>query len=122
MMEDIIGMWVTPTPYTNYLEDLRDHFDHLGIALYIEDDKLIAKDSANPKFPATYEIELTYEINGVLKVLEYFDQNGDTFLKVELLKENAIFGYDILIVLGVILVIGLISVIFLRKKIIIYKE
>ena len=122
LMEDIIGMWVILSPYTNYIEELRDNFDHPLIILYIEEDALIAKFSGNPEIPSQYEVELTYEINGVLKVLEYFDQNGDTFLKVELLKENAIFGYDILIVLGVFLVIGLISVIFLRKKIIIYKE
>jgi len=122
MMENIIGMWVIPTPYTNYLEDLRDHFDHKGIALYLEDDKLVAKDSGVENVLPTYEVELTYDINGVLKILEYFDQNGETFSKIELLEDNAIFGYDILIVLGVILVIGLISVIFLRKKIIIYKE
>jgi hypothetical protein len=122
LMEDIIGMWVIPTPYINYIEELRDHFDHPLIVLYIEDDTLIAKYSGTPEVPAQYEIEITYDINGVLKILEYFDQNGETFLKIELLEENAIFGYDILIVLGVILVIGLISVIFLRKKIIIYKE
>ncbi|MFX0187854.1 MAG: hypothetical protein ACFE8A_08970 [Candidatus Hodarchaeota archaeon] len=115
LIEEIIEMWLIPIPYTNYLEDFKDEFDHQIIRVYLEDESLIAKISATEEIPATYEVELTYDINGVMEKLEYYDQNGDEFLEIVLQKE-AIPGYDVILIFGIIIICGTISVIIWWKK------
>jgi hypothetical protein len=114
-IEEIIEMWLIPIPYTNYLEDFKDEFDHQIIRVYIEGDSLIAKISATEEIPATYEVELTYDVNGVMEKLEYYDQNGDEILEIVLQKE-AIPGYDVILIYGIIIICGIISVTIWWKK------
>ena len=114
-IEEIIEMWLIPNPYTNYLEDFKDDFDHQIIRVYIEGDSLIAKISATEEIPATYEVELTYDVNGIMEKLEYYDQNGDEFLEIVLQKE-AIPGYDVILIYGIIIICGIISVTIWFKK------
>ena len=114
-IEEIIEMWLIPNPYTNYLEDFKDDFDHQIIRVYIEGDSLIAKISATEEIPATYEVELTYDVNGIMEKLEYYDQNGDEFLEIVLQKE-AIPGYDVILIFGIIIICGIISVTIWFKK------
>jgi hypothetical protein len=114
-IEEIIEMWLIPIPYTNYLEDFKDEFDHQIIRVYIEGDSLIAKISATEEIPATYEVELTYDVNGVMEKLEYYDQNGDEILEIVLQKE-AIPGYDVILIYAIIIICGIISVTIWWKK------
>ncbi|MFX1557223.1 MAG: hypothetical protein ACFFC9_08210 [Promethearchaeota archaeon] len=114
-MEKIADMWLVPTPYTNYIENFRDEFDNPVVRVDIEDDILIAQISATEEIPSTYEIELSYDINGVMEKLDYTDREGDVFLEIVLQKE-AIPGYDVLLIYGLIIICGIISIIIWRKK------
>jgi hypothetical protein len=122
LLEEIIKMWLIPTPYTNYLNDFEEEFSHQVIRVYSDGESLNDKVSATKEIPAAYEIELTYDVNGVMEKLEYFDQNSNNFLEFTLQKEAIIPGYDLFILLGMLSFFGLISIIFLRKKISIKKK
>ena len=122
LMDEIIDMWILPTPFTNYLDNFEEDFEHQVIRVYVEDDSLIAKISATDEIPSTYEVELTYDVNGVMKKLEYFDQTGSNFFELVLQKEAVIPGYDIYLILGILLICGLIGVIAIRKKLLISKK
>jgi len=109
-MDKIANMWLVPTPFTNYIEEFRDEFDHPVIKVDIEDDILIAQISVTEEIPSTYEIELSYDLNGVMEKLVYIDRNDDEFLEIVLQKE-AIPGYDVLLIYGLIIICGIISVV-----------
>ncbi len=111
-LEDIANMWIVPTPYVNYIEEFRDEFDISGIDVSVEDDKLIAKNSIEP-LPAAYEIELSYGDDGLAEKIEYIDENGDTFIKIVLLREE-IPGYNLFLI--ILLFCGVISLIIWRKR------
>ena len=122
LIEEIIEMWVIPTPFTNYLDEFEEFFEHQVISIYVDGDSLTAKISATEEIPATYEVELTYDVNGVMEKLEYYDQTGSNFLELVLKKEAIVPGYDIFIIFGTLLFCGLIGIIFIRKKLQISKK
>ena len=111
-LDTITEMWVVPTPFINYIEDFRDEFDHPAINVYVDDSSLIAKWAVEA---ALYEIELTYGTDGLLEKLEYVDRQGDEFVEIVLQRE-AIPGYDVVLIYGIIIICGIISVIVWRKK------
>ncbi len=115
-LEDIAKMWVVPTPHINYIEEFRDEFDNSIIDVSVEDDKLIAKYAIET---AEYEIEMTYGNDGLAEKIEYINEDGDTFVKIVLLREE-IPGYNIFLI--IILICGVISVIIWRKKLVISKR
>jgi hypothetical protein len=112
VLEDITSMWIVPSPAISYIEDFRDEFDIPNIDVSVEDDKLIAKASIEP-IPAAYEIEITYGNDGLAEKIEYIDDDGDTFIKISLLKET-IPGYNLLLIL--LLICGLTGIIFWIKR------
>lgn len=114
---DIANMWIVPSPYVRYIEEFRDGFDHPIIDVSIEDDKLVAKyiELGRPG----YEIELSYGEDGLAEEIEYLDENGDTFVKIVLIRES-IPGYNLF--LTIILIIGVISIILWKKKLIFTKR
>ncbi|MFX1239170.1 MAG: hypothetical protein ACFE8P_15825 [Promethearchaeota archaeon] len=114
-MEKIANMWLIPTPYTNYIDEFRDEFENPVVKVDVEDDKLIVQISVTEEIPSTYEIELSYDLNGVMEKIVYIDRNGDEFLEIVLQKE-AIPGYDVLLIYGLITICGIISVIIWLKK------
>ena len=122
LIEEIIEMWVIPTPFTNYLDEFEEFFEHQVISIYVDGDSITAKISATEEIPATYEVELTYDVNGVMEKLEYYDQTGSNFLELVLKKEAIVPGYDIFIIFGTLLFCGLIGIIFIRKKLQISKK
>ncbi|MFX1392701.1 MAG: hypothetical protein ACFFAH_03920 [Promethearchaeota archaeon] len=115
-MDKIADMWLVPTPYTNYIEEFKDEFEHPVVRVDIEDDILIAQISASEEIPATYEMELSYDLNGVLEKLKFIDIKGEEFLEIVLQKE-ALPGYDVFLIYGLIIICGIISVIIWQKKI-----
>lgn len=112
VLEDIRSMWIVPSPAISYIEEFRDDFDIPNIDVSVEDDKLIAKAEIEP-IPAAYEIEITYGNDGLAEKIEYIDDDGDTFIKISLLKET-IPGYNILLIL--LLICGVMGIIFWRKR------
>ena len=122
LIDEIIEMWVIPTPFTNFLDEFEEYFEHQVISIYVDGDSLTAKISATEEIPATYEVELTYDVNGVMEKLEYYDQTGSNFLELVLKKEAIVPGYDIFIIFGTLLFCGLIGIIFIRKKLQISKK
>ena len=78
-------------------------------------DDLVAQISANEELPAIYEIELSYDVNGIMEKLQYIDQNSEEFLEIVLQKE-AIPGYDVILIYGLNIICAIISVIVWRKK------
>jgi hypothetical protein len=109
-LEDIAGMWIVPSPYVNYIEEFRDEFDNPIIDVSVEDDKLIAKYAIET---AKYEIEIEYGDDGLAEEIEYLDEDGDTFVKITLIRET-VPGFSVALVL--ILIFGVIGIIIWRKR------
>jgi len=63
-----------------------------------------------------YQIDLTYGDDGVVSKIEYIDVDGEIFVRIILL-EKTIPGYDIIVILGLILLGGVVSIFFLEKEI-----
>lgn len=107
---DIANMWIVPSPYVSYIEEFRDEFDNPIIDVSVEDDKLIAKYAIET---AKYEIEIEYGDDGLAEEIEYIDENGDTFVKIVLIREE-IPGYNLFLI--ILLICGVISLIIWRKR------
>jgi len=107
---DIANMWIVPSPYVSYIEEFRDEFDNPIIDVSVEDDKLIAKYAIET---AKYEIEIEYGDDGLAEEIEYIDENGDTFVKITLIRET-IPGYNLFLI--ILLICGAISLIIWRKR------
>ncbi len=107
---DIANMWIVPSPYVSYIEEFRDEFDNPIIDVSVEDDKLIAKYAIET---AKYEIEIEYGDDGLAEEIEYIDKNGDTFVKITLIRET-IPGYNLFLI--ILLICGVISLIIWRKR------
>jgi len=103
-------MWIVPSPYVSYIEEFRDEFDNPIIDVSVEDDKLIAKYAIET---AKYEIEIEYGDDGLAEEIEYIDENGDTFVKITLIRET-IPGYNLFLI--ILLICGAISLIIWRKR------
>ncbi|MFX1257401.1 MAG: hypothetical protein ACFFAN_06065 [Promethearchaeota archaeon] len=117
-IEDIAEMWIIATPIVNYLEEFRDHFDNPIINVYVDDDGTLEAKYALEHIE--YELKLKYTLDGVAETIEYIDNEGDKFVKINITREERIPGYQFL--LYVILISGLISVIVWRKKLKIKEE
>ena len=109
---DIANMWIVPSPYISYIEEFRDEFDNPIIDVSVEDDKLIAKYVQIGR-AVLYEIEIEYGDDGLAEEIEYIDENGDTFVKITLLRET-IPGYNLFLI--ILSICGVISLIIWRKK------
>jgi hypothetical protein len=109
-LEDIAGMWIVASPYVRYIEEFRDEFDNPIIDVSIEDDKLVAKYAIET---AQYEIEIEYGDDGLAEEIEYIDEDGDTFVKIVLLREE-IPGYSLPLI--ILLICGVISLIIWKKR------
>jgi len=109
-LEDIADMWIVPSPYVRYIEEFRDEFDNPIIDVSIEDDKLVAKYAIET---AQYEIEIEYGDDGLAEEIEYIDENGDTFVKIVLIREE-IPSYNLFLI--ILLICGVIGVIIWRKR------
>ena len=107
---DIANMWIVPSPYVSYIEEFRDEFDNPIIDVSVEDDKLVAKYAIET---AKYEIEIEYGDDGLAEEVEYIDENGDTFVKITLIRET-IPGYNLFLI--ILLICGAISLIIWRKR------
>ena len=107
---DIANMWIVPSPYVSYIEEFRDEFDNPIIDISVEDDKLIAKYAIET---AKYELEIEYGDDGLAEEIEYIDEDGDTFVKIVLIREE-IPGYNLFLI--ILLICGVISLIIWRKR------
>lgn len=114
-ISDIWGMWVIPTPYTNYLETFEDEFSHPIINVILEDDVLVVSFNKESIIGDDFEVEITYDTNGVMDQLEYIDTNDDTFVKINLLHES-IPSYPVGLVLSIILITCVLSLIVWQRK------
>lgn len=109
-LEDIANIWVVPTPHIDYIEEFEDKFDNAFIDVSVEDDKIIAKRAIET---AKYEIEIEYGDDGLAEKIEYINENGDTFVKIILLRET-IPGYNLFLI--VLLICGIIGLIIWRRR------
>jgi hypothetical protein len=109
-LEDIVKMWVVPSPFNGYIEEFRDEFDNPIIDIAVEEDTLIAKYDIET---SQYEIQITYANDGLAEKIEYIDDDGETFVELSLLKE-VIPGYPLFFI--IILICGVISIIMWRIK------
>jgi hypothetical protein len=115
-LEDIAKMWVVPSPFTNYIEEFRDKFDKQGWDISVDGDTLIAKYGIET---AQYEIQITYANDGLAQTVEYVDNNGHTFVKISLLRQE-IPGYPVLFI--ILFLCGVISIIIWRIKLYYYTD
>ncbi|MHA1148014.1 MAG: hypothetical protein ACTSR8_07180 [Promethearchaeota archaeon] len=107
-IDDILNMWIIPTPYVNYLEDFRDHFKNNIINIYVEDDGTLRAKYAFSHIE--YDIEIAYTLDGVIETIRYVETDGDVFVVIELHRETALGTNLVLIPIGLI---GILSVIYL---------
>ncbi len=110
VLEDIASMWIVPSPHINYIEEFHDEFDNPSIDVSVEDDKLVAKNAIEM---AKYEIEIEYGDDGLAEEIEYIDENGDTFIKITLIRET-VPGFNVGLIL--LLIFGVIAIIIWRKR------
>lgn len=110
VLEDIVSMWIIPSPFLNYIEEFRDEFDNPVFDVSVEDEKLIAKGTLEI---AEYEIEITYNNDGLFEKIEYIDKDGDTFIKIICLEET-IPGYNLILIL--LIICGFIGIILWKKN------
>ena len=111
-LEAFAKMWVIPNPFVEYIEEIRDEYESDFFKVSVEDYTL----RMNPVVENIhYEIDITYGDNGVANLIEYIEFDGEIFVRIILL-EKTILGYDILLILGLILLGGAISVFFWKRK------
>ena len=111
-LEAFTEMWVVPNPFVEYIEEFRDEYESDFFKVSVEDDTLRMKPVVEN---IQYEIEITYGEEGVANVIEYIDVDGEIFVRIILL-EKTILGYDILLILGLILLGGVVSIFLWKRK------
>ena len=111
-LEAFMEVWVVPNPFNEYIEELRDEYESGFFEVSVEDDTLRMKPTVEN---IQYEIEITYGDEGVANVIEYIEVDGEIFVRIILL-EKTIPGYDIILILGLILLGGVVSVFFWKRK------
>jgi len=111
-LETFAKMWIIPNPIIDYIEEFRDEYDNDFFDVSVDDNTLRMKSAVEN---IKYEIDITYGDDGVANVIEYIDEDGETFVRIILL-EKTIPGYDIIFILGFILLGGVISIIFWKRK------
>ena len=62
---------------------------------------------------AQYEIEIEYGDDGMANEIEYIDEDGETFVKITLIRET-VPGFSVALVL--VLIFGVIGIIIWRKR------
>jgi hypothetical protein len=110
-METFAKMWIVPNPYLTYIEEFRDEHDNAFFDVSVDDDTLTMKPALEN---AEYEIQITYGGDGIAEKIEYIDDNGETFVKIVEI-EQAIPGYDVLLIIGFLILGGIASFLLLRK-------
>jgi len=111
-LEAFTKMWVLPNPCVEFIEEIRDEYENDFFKVSVEDETLRMKPAVEN---IQYEIDITYSDDGVANVIEYIDVDGETFVKIVLL-EKTIPGYDIIVMLGLILLGGGVSIFFWKRK------
>ena len=111
-LEAFSKMWVIPNPFVEYIEEFRDEYESGFFEVSVEDDTLRMKPAVEN---IQYEIDITYGDEGVAKVIEYIDVDGEIFVRIILL-EKTIPGYDIIFILVSLLLGGVVSIIFWKRK------
>ena len=111
-LEAFTEMWVVPNPFVEYIEEFRDEYESDFFKVSVEDDTLRMKPVVEN---IQYEIEITYGEEGVANAIEYIDVHGEIFVRIILL-EKTILGYDILLILGLILLGGVVSIFLWKRK------
>ncbi|MGV9204228.1 MAG: hypothetical protein ACOC44_09470 [Promethearchaeia archaeon] len=81
-VEDILNMWLIPTPFTNYLTEYRDNFNSSYIVLTSSDNGVRYSIS-----PVNYEIQIQYGFNGVAENIKYTESDGNVFVEIGLYTE-----------------------------------
>lgn len=110
IIDDILELWVIPTPYSYYLEGLRDNFDDKIINIYVDDTGLDVKYAFSN---IEYEIKITYTLDGVADTIKYIESNGNIFVEINLYRETIV---SYLLFLPLIGIITLVYISFLKKK------
>ncbi|MFO8020190.1 MAG: hypothetical protein R6U96_16315 [Promethearchaeia archaeon] len=108
-IEDILNLWLIPTPISNYLTEYRDHFNISYVALTTTDNGVTYVIS-----PVDYEIQIQYTPNGVAKNIKYVETDGNVFVEIGLYSE-LIHGYPLLPLL--ISVLAALSYLFIWMRI-----
>ncbi len=111
-LEAFAKLWIIPNPIIDYLEEFRDEYDNDFFDVSVDDDTLRMKLAVEN---IKYEIDITYGDDGVANVIEYIDEDGESFVRIILL-EKTIPGYDIILILGFILLGGIGRIIFWKRK------
>jgi len=85
-IDDLLDLWMVPTPLTNYLESFRDDFENEIINLYVDDNGVLTAKYAFSNIE--YEIKIAYTLDGVIETIEYITMDGDKFVKINLYRET----------------------------------
>jgi len=112
-LETFARMWVVPNPSNSYIEKFREEHSNDFFDVFVDDDTLIMRPAVEN---AEYEVQITYQNDGVAETIEYVDDDGETFVKIVLIEETTIPGYDVILISALILIGGIMSLIFWRKK------
>ncbi|MHA1291514.1 MAG: hypothetical protein ACTSQJ_02470 [Promethearchaeota archaeon] len=112
-IEDIVDMWVIPTPFLNYLEEFRDSFENEFFNIYVDESSLYAKYAFSH---IEYEIKITYTYDGVAELIEYINSDNEDFIKISLERETSIPGFYLPIILLSIFIFSLIILILMEKE------
>lgn len=117
VLDDILNMWLIPTPFPNYLSEYRNNFNVSYIALTTIDDGLRAKYSISR---VEFEIQIQYSINGIAKGIKYVETDGNVFVEISLYRE-VIRAYFMISFLTPPLM-AILYIFFYRKKVLIRQE
>jgi len=111
-LEAFTKMWIIPNPIVDYIEEFRDEYDNDFFDVSVDDDTLRMKPAVEN---IKYEIDITYRDDGIANTIEYIDDDGEIFVRIILL-EKTIPGYDIILILGLILLGGVVGVFLWKRK------
>ena len=111
-LEAFAKMWIIPNPIIDYIEEFRDEYDNDFYDVSVEDDTLRMKPAVEN---IKYEIDITYRDDGVASKIEYIDEDGEVFVRIILL-EKTIPGYDIIIIMGLVLLGGVAGIFLWKRK------
>ena len=112
-MEDILDMWVVPTPFINYIEGFRDAFNISQINIYVSGSSISAKYAFES---IKYEIKLTYTPEGIAEFIEYVDEDGTSFVRIALNRELNTTLLLIIIIASVAGLIGILVIVWKKRS------
>ena len=112
-LESFAKMWIILNPIIDYIEEFRDGYDNDFFDVSVDDNTLRMRPAIED---IKYEIDITYGDEGIAKMIEYINEDGETFVRIILL-EKTIPGYDIILVLVIIFLGGAVSISLWKRKV-----